>query len=178
MCGHWFYTIYKIYGNPLYIPGSVAEGFANDMTGWFKALRSRPPGYILFTVGLTYLCPLLSLYFLSLKEFFMKIKCFIKEKEVSGILFLWIILLTFFLFLIKNNEYRRILPVFPIMAVLSGYILEKTRKGWMIGKVKIFSDHRVRTVLILLICSICMIWSTSIGIDAAITRVSLLKKPF
>ena len=118
----WFLKVYQVYGNPLQRGGSALA----DASGWNGMLRARPNGWILYLIGIPFLCPPFAGVFFSIKRFAREIYCAFRKKTCDyHFIFLWVIILTFaFYFRGKaGQEHRRMLPVYACIAVLAGYCL-------------------------------------------------------
>ncbi|MDD5069620.1 MAG: glycosyltransferase family 39 protein [Candidatus Omnitrophica bacterium] len=127
--GYWFWKIYSIYGHPLWLPPHAENLVEKDVTKWFQTLSMRPPGIILYTVGLTYICPLFVFAYLSFKRFIVDSwSLFFKRKKDYNFVLLWIVILVFYGLLFYGREHRYMMPVYPLFAVLAAYYIEDSRR--------------------------------------------------
>jgi len=173
----WFYKVYKVYGNPLYIPISGSEEVKK--TEWAKALSMRPHPLKLFTVGTLYLSPVFGFALGALKNVFSIISGQFKKKhkENDGIVLLvfWILaFVAFCIFFGSGKEHRRMLPFYPAIAILAAYVL---------NNVKCFIERITRNQIVgeMAIAAILIssaIWSAQIGISTVIAGDALIFKPF
>ncbi|MBN1354527.1 MAG: glycosyltransferase family 39 protein [Candidatus Omnitrophica bacterium] len=177
--GFWFIKIYMIYGDPLWQPTATQSDLSSvDVTGWFKVLRSRPPGWILYPIGIFYLCPLFIPAYCSLRDFISETWKLVKKKSYDyRFILLWVVILVFYFMLKGGHEHRRMLPVYPALAVLSGFYLDKFRM--YSGKFSRYTGNRfVREFIILTLFTLCTLWSAPIGITASLTNKLLIQIPF
>jgi len=175
--GFWFIKIYRIYGHPLWLPEQPVA-LQNEVRGWSAMLRARPPGWILYLTGAPYLCPLFAAVFLSLKDFVSEAANMIKKKACDyRVVLLWIVILTFGYMLRGGREHRRMLAVYPAVAVLAGYCLDRFRiySGRFSG---LLGNKRFRELVILMLFAVCALWSVPIGVKVALDNRMLLTVPF
>ncbi len=173
----WFIKIYRVYGNPLFLPGQ-SDLMNQDITGWFKFLAQRPQGLILFPVTIVALCPLFIFLFPTLKEFGWSMYAAIRKKTYGrNFLLLWVIILCFYFKVGSEREERLLLPMYPMLAALAGYGLERFR--FYQGRfAKYLGSRDIREMIIMGFFVVCTLWSVPIAINAAINEVILLKVPF
>lgn len=172
--GFWFLKIYQVYGNPLWRPPHPNV----EDVGWFKIVRNRPPGWILFSIGMPWLCPLFSLTYISLRDFALSLVNIFKRKFCDYRFILpWILILVFGFMLRNSHEHRRMIPVYPLLAVLSGYYLQKII--FYRGRFEKFLFNRTcREGVIILLIIMTALWSANIGLDAALKGKMLILSPF
>ena len=176
----WFYKIYSIYGDPLYRPVS-ADVKNTDTTGWFAMIASRPDPLILFAVGIPYLSPPFVLAYGTLKNFLLRLRLWNPRaglnEEGGHITLLWFWILSFilfFIFLMGGDEHRRMLPAYPAIAILAGYVLDRLRiKLGALFENKIFCESAVIVMLV-----ICAFWSVPMGVSTVMENGALILKPF
>ena len=164
--GHWFYIVYKTYGNPFSLPIDL---LSNAKTGWYQAIVTRP--WYLYLVGIPYQNPLFSLaYFSPLILLIDK-----KNRKTTLFLILWIIafFLMFQIYLGWAKEHRYMLPIYPALAILAAYCLDKAR--YFIDKKLGFF---LGTLLFVCLLSASAIWSVPMGLNAAWTKQAELMIPF
>lgn len=167
--GFWFIKVYSTYGNPLYVP--TQANLQELKLGWLMALYSRPPGLVLYPVGIACLSPLMAVSFLTLRRFFKEALQIIKAKSKEyRHVFLWVIILTFYLFLGSNREHRYLLPVYPAIAVLAGWYLDTLRQ--------FFKKKRAYVITIVFLFLVSAVWSAPLGVKAGIEGKTLLFIPF
>ncbi|OQX82000.1 MAG: hypothetical protein B6D56_01010 [Candidatus Omnitrophica bacterium 4484_70.1] len=175
VCGFWFVKIYKVYGNPLWLP-TQSHLLQEDISGWFRVLKRRPPGWLLFPLGGIYLCPLFALAGLSIKRLVITAKEMLTTKNGNyNFLFLGIVILTFYFMVGPLKEHRYMLPVYPLIAILSGYYWDKFRQ-WLARSNKFL--RCLAEVIIIVLFILCAFWSVSIGINVIREDKLLLRKPF
>ena len=172
----WFLKVHETYGYFLKRGGSAAV----DKTGWNAILRSRPNGWILFVLGLPYLCPPFIFVYCSVRKFIINFRDMLfKKTEEYRFVFLWLVILTFVYYFrgAAGQEERRMLPVYPFIAVVAGYCLDRFRLysgRWRVFMPKPF----VRELIIVAFFIASAIWSVPMAIEAAIDLKVLLMKPF
>ncbi|MCK5013980.1 MAG: glycosyltransferase family 39 protein [Candidatus Omnitrophica bacterium] len=175
----WFYKVYSIYGSPIYSPPHP-DLLKTDPTGWFKRVGSRPRPYILFPVGIPYLCPPFILAYATLKKFVLRLRLWNplekNNQEGNNIVLLWFWILPFILFLIfygGGDEHRRMLPAYPAIAIASAYILNKSR---------IFIDKNFNIILaeslVFAVLIASAFWSVPIGLETVLANDAIITKPF
>jgi Dolichyl-phosphate-mannose-protein mannosyltransferase len=174
----WLYRVYTVYGDPLFLP--VAKNMTEiDKTGWWKILNARPEPLILFTIGITYLSPAFVFCYVSLKKLIKGLLKTAKMTTVSedNVILLWLWILTFAgIFIVKGGgkEHRRMLPVYPAIAILAAYMLDLLR-----GYLKDKTHYRLLPEMIIIsILLFSAFWSVPIGLDAVFRNEALILKPF
>jgi len=175
--GFWFYKIYTIYGNPLFLP--TQPGIVDmDKTGWFKQMRSRPVGGILFLVQIPYLCPAFLFAYFTISQFIREtVKAVLRQAYDYRLVFLWVFVLTFYWNVRFEQEERLMLPVYPLLAVLAASAIERFRRDP--GRFsKYFGNIYVREAIIIIFLIGCAIWAVPIGINTGIEQKILLRIPF
>jgi 4-amino-4-deoxy-L-arabinose transferase-like glycosyltransferase len=172
--GFWFYKVYLVYGAPFFRP-EFKNVILDDKTGWFKRLATRPHSYILFSVGIPYLCPLFFLAYYSIKNFIIDIiRVFMKRDFNYEFIILWLWILGFFIVSFKiGKEHRYMQPIYPALAVLAAYYLDKIRKF-----IKDKGGNLKAEILIIQLLILNAMWSIPIGISAIFENRALLIKPF
>ncbi|MCK5259584.1 MAG: glycosyltransferase family 39 protein [Candidatus Omnitrophica bacterium] len=180
MAGPWFYKIYSIYGDPLYLPPKP-NLLESDITGWFKKLGSRPHPLKLLSIGIPYISPPFVLSYFTLKKFILGLRFWNSEenlkKERDGMMFLcfWILAFLFFLaFYMGGREHRRMLPAYPAIAVLSAYVLDKLR----IWIKQISNSNIISELSVVIILIISAFWSVPMGLETVMENGALIMKPF
>lgn len=180
--GFWFIKIYRMFGNPFWTP-FTAEVLKTDISGWFQGLNKRPPSWLLYPIGIIYLCPLFVLACVSFKGFIVNLFRALQKKECEyQFIFLWFVILTlyFVMGIIDSREHRHMLPVYPSIAILSAYSLERLRIK--ISSLHQFKDNSAKAIgsyaVIIFLLALCAFWSAPIGVKAVINNQILLRKPF
>ena len=172
----WFYKVYQVYGNPLFMvdTGNVVS---TDKTGWFNKLASRPHPLVLFPIGIPYLSPILALAYLSIKNFVENIKKVNLENILNnGFIILWCWVLNFFILFIMLaliKEHRYMLPIYPALAILSAYYLDRIRK-FVGNKISTLVGETLAIALLILTA----FWSIPMGQNIILNGDALLLKPF
>lgn len=173
--GSWFLRIYRMYGNPIWLPSSQ-DVVVDD--GWQRLLRQRPPGWVLHSVGLFYLCPLLLLAYLAFKDFFLNLFRLVKQKAYDyRFILLWVVFLTFLFMLWSSREQRRLAAVYPQLAVLSAVYFEKfiNYKG---KYARFLGNKLAKESMVAALFIACAFWSVPIGVNAVIENQALILRPF
>jgi 4-amino-4-deoxy-L-arabinose transferase-like glycosyltransferase len=173
--GFWFYKVYLVYGTPFF-RADTSSVYLEESTGWFEILRNRPHPFILFSIGILYLCPLFSLACLSIKNFIEEVKKIFSRLDFSYqfvILWLWILIFLIAIVAIGGKEHRYMMPAYPSLAILSAYYLDRMRKWVETKKYKLSGEI---IVIAILICT--ALWTVSIGLDIVMRDGALLLKPF
>jgi len=132
----WFWKVYRTFGTPLHIPGSVSSGMSQDVTGWFQSVSHRPPPFLFFSIGVIFLSPLLGLALGTLRSFSRQIS----DAEKTGpetLLWLWVLVFFFFitepwhiLELLADQEHRFFYMAYPALAILAASVIERLRLRW------------------------------------------------
>ena len=177
--GFWFLKVHQTYGTPFYVAVATQDNIvASDIAGWFRMLSKRPPGIILFPVGMIFLCPLFALSLLTFKEAILEIRDMLNKKPFRiGLAISWMTVIVFYLYLRINREHRYVLPVYPIMAVLSAYYLDKLfAETGILGRY--IKTPIMRTTLICCLLLLTAAWSIPLGVRTILTGNLLLKIPF
>jgi 4-amino-4-deoxy-L-arabinose transferase-like glycosyltransferase len=170
--GFWFMKIYQVYGNPLWRPPHPDVG---DV-GWFKIVRNRPPGWILFSVGIPWLAPLFVFAYCSLRDFALSLINFFKRKSYDyKFIFPWTIIFVFGFMLRNSTEHRRMLPVYPLLAVFAGCYL--SRLFFYLQRFKWAKNRAIRESIILALFLLSAIQSLPIAIDVTFGKMLVLE-PF
>ncbi len=174
----WFYKIYSLYGNPLYLPPKP-DILETDKTGWFRLTRARPHPLKLFTIGIPYISPAFIFVYGTLKKFMSYfLNPFEKsDKESDKFMLLWFWILAFMLFFILlggGKEHRRMLPAYPAIAILASYAL--TKFGIFIKRVS--KNKLIAEVLIIAMLMLSASWSISIGLSTVMRNGALILRPF
>ena len=173
--GFWFYKVYLIYGTPFFMP-DTSDVVSSDITGWFKTLTNRPHGYVLYSIGIPYICPIFLLAYFSIKKFILEIKNIILGKNFNyEFIILWLWILTFFVAVaaIGGKEHRYMLPIYPSLAILSAYYLDRVREYIEYKKSK-----SVGTVVIICFLALAASWTIPMGLDVIMKGGALLLRPF
>lgn len=175
--GFWFFKVYDTFGNPLYSPNQ-ARLAQTDTTGWFGMLAARPIGLILYPIGMSFLCPLLALAFLSLQDFAVNIRNIFSRKAYNySYILLWAIILIFYIILYDLREQRYMLPAHPLISVLAAVYISKFKM--YSGKFsKWLGSPLVRESIIFAAFVLCGLWSVPFGVNAAIQNQVIIPAPF
>ncbi|MEI8344553.1 MAG: phospholipid carrier-dependent glycosyltransferase [Candidatus Omnitrophota bacterium] len=136
----WFYKVWHIYGNPLYVgdAGAMSRAGVQDITGWFGAMRKRPPTVIFFSLGVVTICPVFAAAFFSIKRLKTEASdLWHKRSDASTPLtMLWLWILSFFMTAAQpmqllssgqNQEHRYFYMAYPAIAVVSALMLDRFR---------------------------------------------------
>jgi hypothetical protein len=175
--GFWFYKIYQIYGDPLWRPGQP-NLIASDASGWFRMLKERPAGWILYMVGIPFMCPLFAFAYLGLRDLVKASIRIIKQKEYDyRFILLWTVILLFGYMLRTGKESRRMLPVYPAIAALAGYYLDRFKSYHGRLSKYIGPGHR-RRIIIAVLLVVCVAWSVYLGLDTVLSHRQLIRIPF
>jgi len=176
--GFWFIKAYKSFGDPLFIPRIVDHSPGSKISMWTLALSERPYGPVLYLFGIPALMPLFALAFLSIKEFLSELwKALMKKDYDYRYILLWITILTFFSMLKHNKEHRLMLPVYPALAVLSSFYLERFRE--YSGRFShLLGGRQSREIVILILLALCTLWSVPIGVRYAVLDIPIIPFPF
>ena len=176
--GPWFYKIFTVYGEPLYLPPKP-DIVRTDTTGWFRTLKMRPPAWKLFLVGIPIISPAFVFICGALKRFLSSVWSPFQrpQKNSDQIILLWFWILAFvfyFVFVGGGKEHRRMLPVYPAIALLASYGLNMFRMyiERLSGK-KMFAE-----AMILFILAGSAFWSIRIGLSTVIVNGALILVPF
>jgi 4-amino-4-deoxy-L-arabinose transferase-like glycosyltransferase len=173
----WFYRAYTVYDSPIYNPGQD-DILKRDLTGWFRVLQSRPQGYVLYTAGLVYFCPLFGLAFITLGRFFREALNLLKSRGYDHrFIFIWLNILVYFMWTKTEQEDRHFLPMYPLMAVLAAYMIGQFRR-YLAERTKTLDNRILPDLVILCLFVICALWSVPIGIDTGLNETILLNLPF
>lgn len=134
----WFLKVIQVYGEPLHQPTQgISQANSQDITGWFAAVRGRAHPIILFSLGLSFLCPLFALAYLTWDDLGRAIRGE-RDPAIRGTLMLWVWILVFYLYLadisdffaVGNKEHRYFYPAYPAIAVLAASGLNRVRQ-WL-----------------------------------------------
>ncbi|MFA6636814.1 MAG: phospholipid carrier-dependent glycosyltransferase [Candidatus Omnitrophota bacterium] len=171
--GFWFWKIYSMFGNPLWLPERRIAGAG----GWSDFLSERVNPRIFFLFGAPYLCPLFIPLFLSIKRTLMEILNRIRGiKNGYFFIFFWMIILVFNYHFARGSEHRRLLPVYPLIAVISGYYFDKFRSLDLRSN-NFFRNRYVREVLIVIVFASAALWSVPRGIEPGLEDRVFIRKP-
>jgi len=170
--GFWFYKVYLVYGTPFFWP-DIGDAVAKDTTGWFKVVAGRPHPYILFSIGIPFICPLFLLAYFSIKNFILNLKKIILGEEFNYVfIILWLWILIFYITAI-GKEHRYMLPIYPPLAILSAYYL---------SRIKIFiatkSNAFFGEIIIILILLVSAVYTIPLGLNTLMQGTALFLKPF
>ncbi len=174
----WFYKVYSVYGDPLYLPVNL-DIDKTDTTGWFSILNARPHPLKLFALGIPFMSPAFVFAYGTIKNLIATLWTSLKKQNQEGraIVILWFWLLTFALFFILyggGKEHRRMLPAYPAIALLSSYFLSKLR----IFMEKLFQNEIAADILNLAILIACAFWSVPKGLSVVLENRALILAPF
>jgi hypothetical protein len=174
----WFYKIYRVYGDPLYLP-IAADILETDKSGWFQMLRSRPHPLVLFGIGIPAISPLFAFAYGTLKHCVQGIVRGLRDNDRhdNHVILLWIWIIAFALFFILwsgGKEHRRMLPAYPAIAILSAYALTRLKLCLeAVSKNRLLSELLLAAVLIA-----SASWSIPLGLFTALENDALILKPF
>ncbi|MDD5070825.1 MAG: glycosyltransferase family 39 protein [Candidatus Omnitrophica bacterium] len=172
--GFWLVKTYQVYGNIFWQPSRKGV-IVKDPTGWLRAIYARPKPWRFFLTGIPYLCPLFFPAFLSLKDFVKSL--YKKTNRDYCFLFIWVNIIIFYYFLgIKMGwqEHRRLLPIYPLLAVLSGHYLNKL--VIYTGKLdKLFGTPKIKETLLVILFFIYAFWAVPKGIEPGVNNQTLIK---
>jgi len=163
----WFYKVFSVYGNPIYQPPKP-DILQADVTGWFRTLSARPHPIVLFGAGIPYLSPVFAFAYGSLKKFMRK-----RSPEIT-LLWFWILAFVCFFVFQGGDEHRRMLPVYPAIALLAAYCLDRIR---LFAKNSLHNNI-IPELLVLAVLAASAVWSMPIGVSAALKNYALILKPF
>lgn len=164
----WFYKVFSVYGNPIYQPPKP-NLLDTDVTGWFRTLAARPHAIVLFGAGIPYLSPVFIFAYGSLK------KLFTRDRRLETILlWLWIAAFVCFFIFQGGDEHRRMLPVYPAIAILAAYFLDSLR----VFVKNHLQNSALADGLVILILIASALWSVPIGVDAVLKNAPLILRPF
>ena len=172
----WFYEVYRVYGSPFYVPPRDLKAIAEkDTLGWYMVVFNRPHTYILFGIGIPYLCPLFGFAYASFIRFVREVKKFIVRMDPDyEFIILWLWILVFYLTSFKvGKEYRYMLPVLPPLAILAAVYIDKFRQA-----IRARTNAGISVTVILLLFVACCFWSLPIGQSAVINNETLILRPF
>ncbi|MBN1872062.1 MAG: glycosyltransferase family 39 protein [Candidatus Omnitrophica bacterium] len=162
---HWFYSITKTYGNPLY---SAPHSGLDKEVGWFAMLGGRPR--FLYLISIPCMVPLFGLaYFSVIAGPF--IKGFMDDRKT--LLSIWILTFLCILIYMNTKENRYMLPAYPAIAILTADILQ--RIGDLLNN---RLGRNLGTVLIVAALLASAFWAVPMGIKHALYNVALILKPF
>jgi hypothetical protein len=156
VCGFWFLKIYRLFGNPLW---QARMTVGPDQGGpWADLLSERPPGWVLYSIGIPAMAPPFVVAYLSLKKFAIEGWKMISKKAFDyRFVFLWIIIFIFAYMLRSGMEHRRLMPVYPLICIMACYYYDRFIKYK--GRFsKYFGNKYMREGLILLFFSITSVW--------------------
>ncbi|MCG3175089.1 MAG: hypothetical protein MOGMAGMI_00011 [Candidatus Omnitrophica bacterium] len=171
---HWFIKVWQVYGTPLYEP-TAQEIVRGDETGWHDVLAMRPHAAILYTVGLSYLCPPMLIGYLSVfRRWFDKGVRSSRDLWPHALLWLWFG--AYFLFFAtrgESKEQRYLLPAHPALALLAASTL-----SWL----RLRLAGRAGTVIaegaIVSILAVSALWSVPMALETIFDEKFLILKPF
>jgi hypothetical protein len=171
MSGFWFLRIYKEFGHPLWLPtGSGA--------GWSDLVSSRPAPHIFFLLGVPYLGPLFLPAILSLRDLFKELLGKIKGKGTGHeFLFLWLNIIVFLYFFATWQEHRRLLPIYPFIAVLAGLYWDRFRLSQGLY-LKFFKNKYILEIVIIVIFGFSIFWSVPKGVEPSLQDNMLIQDPY
>jgi len=174
--GFWFIKITAIYGRPLWTPISHTI-VATDRTGWFRLLRARPQGWVLYTAGIPAMCPLFAIMIVTIKDFIGSLINILNKKVYNyRFILLWLVIFTWYYMLRTTSEHRRMLPVYPSMAILAGYGLYSFKV--FMRRFKFIGNPIFMEIIILTLLVACALYSIPIGVETGIENRMLLMIPF
>ncbi len=124
----WLIKVWQVYGHPLHQPVRelMIRSIHEDISGWFRVVYAQMHPWLLFSVGLLYLSPLMVVAYGTLG------KCRDWMKDPRWI-YLWIWILSFYIHFIApwelfyfngNREHRYFYPAYPAILILAGYSLD------------------------------------------------------
>jgi len=171
--GFWFYKVYSVYGTPFFTSLRDLNAIAaKDASGWHKAVAGRPHPFILYPIGILYLCPIILLSILSVRNF---ILAFFGQNAESlkryQFVLPWIWIGAFYLasFAI-GKEHRYMMPAHPPLVILSAFVLNELKT--------LIRIEKFREIFILILLAACTLWSLPIGLGAVMQNQTLIMKPF
>ncbi len=174
--GHWFLRVYGVYGNPVYQP-DANRILKEDLSGWFGLLSHRPHALILFLYNLPMLCPAFVFGHLTFQYFLRELLANGPDNKVRhALLFLWFWILpfvVFFAFRIESREERYLIPIYPALAMLSGYGVSAFQERIS----KYFSKPILGWIFVIALLVPTVAWSVPIGCETVFKQRFLILEP-
>ncbi len=174
--GFWFFEIYRRFGNPLWRPHLEAapEEYASL---WFYFLRSRPNNFILYTIGIPFLGPPMAAAYFSLKRFLEEFENMFNKKDHDPRFVLFWILILVFGVMPGAGEHRRMMPVYPMIAIMAIYCFEKIRT--YSGRISAYMGNcYVRETVFILFFIASSFWMVHVGRMFALQNEVAITIPF
>jgi hypothetical protein len=128
----WFWTIWSLYGNPLWEPKS--EKINPSEWGWYRVLLSRPHGVIFYPVGTVAIAWAFAAGFATLRDGVRsgiaswRGKALTREQLLTLFAWCWTLPLAAYLMNKRTGEYRYLFPAYPVIAAMSGWMLVRLEK--------------------------------------------------
>ena len=173
---HWFFKVYQVYGNPFYQPDS-SRMLNEDLSGWFGILSHRPHAFLLFLFNIPALCPVFLFGHMTFGYFFNALdprKADLEKNRGLVLLWFWVLpFLLFFTFRIESREERYLLPVYPALAILSGYGFSSFQERIA----RYFSRPALGRTFAFLFIAGTVAWSVPIGLESVFKERFLILEP-
>lgn len=168
----WFLKVYEVYGHFIHkhLPGEeIRDSFA-------QIKRNRPPTFLVFLVGISYMSPLMVFAFGALSR---KIRSYAKSTQPWQFSFLVFWIATYFIalsFFFPGGEHRYFLPAHPAIAVLAGLVINHFRKkAWQRYPKWLWFNPNEITIIVLILFSR---WAYHMAIPIMNQAGVLLLNPF
>jgi len=176
VCGFWFVKIYSLFGNPLWQARQTMGPGAGGP--WADLLTGRPAGWILYMIGIPCMSPLLAVSYISLKKFVAESWNMLHKKAFDyRFVFIWIVIFVFYFMLRHGMEHRRMLPVYPFLAVIAGYYYDRFIRypGKLPGY---FNKRYFREALVAVFFTVSAVWMVYIAKKALWAGSQVIGVPF
>lgn len=170
--GFWFLKVWKVFGNPFWFP-RLSVLVKSDLTGWTQTLYRRPPGIILYPIGIVCLSPVFIFSWIGLFDFLRILLKRMVRRDNYKFLLLCTVVFVFFIFFGLGREHRRVLAVYPSLAIIGAYYLTRLRH-YKTNFLRIGLGNMV----IITIFTVSAIWSVYIGTDTILEGKLLFLIPF
>lgn len=176
--GFWFLKIYRLYGDPLWLPSGGITLDNVERSGWMMLIRSRPPGFVLYLIGIPFMGPPMAAAYISLKDFFRETRNMVLKRAFDyRFVFLWIIILVFGFMLREGREHRRMLTVYPLISVMAAHYYDKLRN--YSGRFSRYMGNKyVRETLVMVLFLVSIVWMVYISKIYNWAGAQVLNVPF
>jgi len=176
---HWFWRVYATYGTPIYEP-NVGDLDTFDPGGWHSVvLTSRPAPWLLFLVGIPFICPFFGAVFFTLKKFVRQLKASLtKSGEHRQVLLLWLWIIPTVLYFVilreHSKEHRYLLPVYPAFAMLAAHVIDHVRAALR----KVIPKWGISDVIVIGLIVVSALRSVPMALDTILDERNLIFEPF
>lgn len=167
--GHWFWSVYSVYGSPFHRPDTSAA-LAVAKTDWYRIVTGRP--WYVYLLGIPYQNPAFAL------AYFLPIWLWRDPERWRRILLPVVWIAVYFLVLNVylwdgGKEHRYMLPAYPAFAVAAAFVADRLRE-WLDARVGWYAGSVALGAMLIASAS----WSVPIGTTAVLRMSSLLMIPF